>query len=711
MTRNHKAMLRPKVVVKGKGKGAPGCGPPRRPAPTTYGRRIVFEVRALPNGTPLMLDGTLGVRSVTVCIALHVGSRDERPDELGLAHMLEHVVMSGPSADGPSVSKWADAVGGQTNATTFLDLVVFWARVPPEHAGECAARLAAAVSTPLWTDELCAGERLVVLQELLSAAADPVDVVNADFYSALFKGHALGRPVGGTAEGFPEFTAARLLDAHHEWLTTAELTVTVVGPTTRFDELTAVLADSPLGMLERRPVPQNRTRPETALRTPGDVPPADPEADYAYVAIGGRGADHGDELWGAFQLLTAAIGGTPGSMLYDAVRGERGLSYQFYSVHSAYSDCGVWRVVAGTEPAATTEVGKIVRSCLEKVAADEINEQVFEAARQQALGSVLLDNEDPVVLAFLDTFFAADAANAAPVELSHRMIADATREQLAEAARRVLDTWTCVVAPRARDHRAALVDGGVLEDVADALVTQGCTTSIGEHVVVISPETEPLTGEQRALVPFGAECVDLAELRRQVTHRCPEATSAVLKLPAYPAAAPELVPHMRYLRAEEPATPAAQPGWTIGRMTDEDIEDVRRLLCEALRVGYLEHADERLISEHVGAVLADPATAVFVARDNGVFAGHATLTPDQDELTGERRWEMLDMFVLEPWRGGPAGRLLSAASAGHARATGLPLYGHVSGSGEEADHVHARLAANGWEPAFGYWLLRLEDAR
>ncbi|MET9628323.1 pitrilysin family protein [Lentzea sp. NPDC006480] len=671
----------------------------------------MFEVRALPNGTTLMLDGTLGVRSVTVCVALHVGSRDERADENGLTHMLEHVVMSGPSADGPSVSKWADTVGGQTNASTFLDLVVFWARVPPEHGAECAARLASAVSDPLWTDELCASERLVVLQELLSGAADPVDVVNAGFYRALFDGHPLGRPVGGSAEHLPEFTADRLLEAHQEWVTSADLTVTVVGPAELFDELTALLAASPLGTVERKPSPPDRTRPPTAHRPAGDTPLADPEAEYAYVAIGGRGADHDDELWGAFQLLTAAIGGTPGSMLYDAVRGERGLSYQFQSVHSAYSDCGVWRVVAGAEPAAVTEVGRIVRACLETVAAGEIDEHVITAARRQALGSVLLDNEDPVALAFLDTFFASDAAKGAPVELSHRLIAAATGEQLARAARRVLDTWTCVVAPPARDHRTALVRGGLLDDVADTLVAQGHTAAIGPHVVVISPETEALTGEQRALVSFGAEHVGLAELRREIAARHPEATSGVLKLPAHSPAAPELVPHMRYLRAGDPGEPAAEPGWTVLPMAEQDAEDVRKLLCEALRVGYRQHADERLIGDHVDAVLAGEDTTVFVARENGVFAGHATLVPDEDELTGERRWEMLDMFVLEPWRGSPASRLLSAAAAAHAHTTGLPLYGHVSGSGEEADLVHARLAAGGWAPAFGYWVLPLEGAR
>jgi hypothetical protein len=55
--------------------------------------------------------------------------------------------------------------------------------------------------------DVVAVERVVVGQELLSAAADPVDISSERFYSALFGRHPLGRPVGG-ALPFPELDSA-----------------------------------------------------------------------------------------------------------------------------------------------------------------------------------------------------------------------------------------------------------------------------------------------------------------------------------------------------------------------------------------------------------------------------------------------------------------------------------------------------------------------
>ena len=171
------------------------------------------------------------------------------------------------------------------------------------------------------------------------------------------------------------------------------------------------------------------------------------DADYAYTVLGGRGAGRRDPLWGAAQVLAAAVGGLPGSVLYSRLRGELGMSYQLYSVASSYSDSGAWRVLAGSQPGDVRTVAAVVRGCLVDAAAGTLPAGALDGARRQALGALVIDNEDPVARAYEDAFFAADGLlDHPPVELARERIAAVRPADVAAAAQRVLDSWTAVTA-------------------------------------------------------------------------------------------------------------------------------------------------------------------------------------------------------------------------------------------------------------------------
>jgi len=365
----------------------------------------MYDVRLIRPDLPVVLDATLGVRTFTICIAVGRSARDEPANRIGLSHMLEHAVMSAPQDEtGRSVSAWVTGLGGQSNAATSKDFMAFWLRVPPEHAVESAHRLAAALVRPRFTEELAGNERRVVVQELRAAAANPLDRADETFHARLFPEHPLGRPVGGTADAFPQLDAATLQAALAEALGTGALCVSLVGPSAQLEAAQAALSDGALAGLDRRGERPKRLPPLTPPVAELAGQPADPEADYAYLVAGGRGADRVEELWAAFQLLTAAVGGTPGSPLFERLRSELGIAYELQSIHSAYYDCGVWRIIIGSQPAEVDTVRAVLADCLAGIARDGLPPSELAAARAQAVGSVLIDNEDPVELAHINAY-------------------------------------------------------------------------------------------------------------------------------------------------------------------------------------------------------------------------------------------------------------------------------------------------------------------
>ncbi|MCC8251530.1 M16 family metallopeptidase [Saccharothrix luteola] len=404
----------------------------------------MFTVKVLDNGVGVALDSSLGVRSVTVCVAISAGSRYDDLSEPGSAHLVEHLVMAAPCADlgNASISKWVDSVGGQSNASTSHEAVTFWARVPPADAVDCARHLGNAIVAPAVTDALCASESQVVVQELLAAAGDPVDVAHEALYGRLFEGGPLSRPVGGRVE-FPVFTADGVLASHRRNLRTAPVAISLVGPADLVFQAFEALRGS-IGDIDREPCPFTPCGPPAS----GGAPTAEvePDAEYAYLVAGGLGAGRDDPLWGAAEVLAAAVGGTPGSFLYDRLRGELGVSYQIQSGHTAYRDTGVWSITAGSEPRQADRVESTIRDCLTAVSSGGLGDDGFAAARTQAAGSVLLDNEDPVARAHLNSTWGLDSGDEPPVDRLRRLINSVDHQAVRAIASQVLRSYTHVVA-------------------------------------------------------------------------------------------------------------------------------------------------------------------------------------------------------------------------------------------------------------------------
>ncbi|WP_447007575.1 GNAT family N-acetyltransferase [Saccharothrix isguenensis] len=273
-----------------------------------------------------------------------------------------------------------------------------------------------------------------------------------------------------------------------------------------------------------------------------------------------------------------------------------------------------------------------------------------------------------------------------------------------------------------RPDTAELRALGVAADVAELLVESDVLARVADHLVVITPEVDQVTGESRALVTFLTPSVRtrpelVEELAATAAARHPETDRLVLVLPpgSEPPTTPGGAAYMRYVLAtDQLVTARPAPGWQVRRATAADADDVVPLFAAALVEGYgvAGATTEQSTVDEYAAGLFDQALeagAVFVAHDADGFTGHATVLPDQDDLTGQDRLELFDQFVLPRAHGTPAGSLLTSAAVEHARQAGLPLRGYVSGGDAGSDAVYGALLAKGWRQDTTYWSLPLSS--
>ncbi len=90
---------------------------------------LPIESYTLPNGLKVVLHRDASVPRVTVCLAYHVGSKNEVAGRTGFAHFFEHMMFRG-TKNVPNYDVPLQETGAQSNAFTSEDLTVYYETVP-----------------------------------------------------------------------------------------------------------------------------------------------------------------------------------------------------------------------------------------------------------------------------------------------------------------------------------------------------------------------------------------------------------------------------------------------------------------------------------------------------------------------------------------------------------------------------------------------------
>ncbi|HZX74480.1 MAG TPA: pitrilysin family protein [Cyclobacteriaceae bacterium] len=136
---------------------------------------IRFDSFTLDNGLRVIVHEDHSVQIAVLNILYDVGSRDERPDKTGFAHLFEHLMFGG-SLNVPSYDEPLQKVGGENNAFTSTDITNYYLTVP-----------AANIETGFWLES----------DRMLSLSFDPkVLEVQRKVVIEEFKQRYLNQPYG-----------------------------------------------------------------------------------------------------------------------------------------------------------------------------------------------------------------------------------------------------------------------------------------------------------------------------------------------------------------------------------------------------------------------------------------------------------------------------------------------------------------------------------
>jgi predicted Zn-dependent peptidase len=351
---------------------------------------MVFRSRQ-DNGVTVLLEPIEGVVSVSVGLWVKSGSRDERGDQLGYAHFIEHMLFKGTKQhpNSKDIALIVDRVGGHHNAGTDREYTCYYVNVVSDHLDLAVKLLAEMYYDSLFdTDEL-EKEKNVVMEEIRMIEDAPDELIFDVFYDCMLQGHPLGHTPLGTTEIIRTTTRESMLGFFEEQYRNDNIIVSIAG---NFEKNAA---ESIVLNYFSRPC----GKPAAAVGPP--PPPARKEyhhiekkdLEQVHFCLGADGITRVDEDRWALYILSTVMGGSMSSRLFQNIREKEGICYSIYSFHSSYSDSGVFGIYCATLPEKYNRAIELIVEECRDIVVSGITDQEFHDAKNFMKGNLALSLE------------------------------------------------------------------------------------------------------------------------------------------------------------------------------------------------------------------------------------------------------------------------------------------------------------------------------
>jgi predicted Zn-dependent peptidase len=347
------------------------------------------ELITLANGARLVVDPMPGLETAAVGVWFCAGAMDERAEEHGVAHLLEHMAFKGTRRrSARQIADEIESVGGYLNASTGYSRTGYYARILKADTALALDLLADILTEPAFDAAELAKEQDVVIQEIGEAADQPDDAVMETLQRLAFGAHPLARPILGTEQSVMSHTPARLAAFMDRFYHPANMVIVACGAVDV--AATERVVQDLFGIRpERHGAPLR-----IAARYVGGAAHDARDIEQTHIALGFPGAASRATDYAATRVFIEALGGGMSSRIFQKVREERGLAYAVYAFTDGYDDIGLSGAYVGADADAAPEAAAIIRAEIEDMAGAAMPAEV-DRAKAMLKSTLLMGLESP----------------------------------------------------------------------------------------------------------------------------------------------------------------------------------------------------------------------------------------------------------------------------------------------------------------------------
>ncbi len=319
-------------------------------------------------------------------IVVNSGSRDEYPEEAGMAHFVEHMLFKGThKRRAHHIAGRMESVGGELNAYTSKEETFYYATFLSEYFPRAVELLADMLFHSEFSPALIDREREVILDEINSYHDAPSELIYDDFENMLFAGHELGHYILGVPETLNRFTRDQIMRFMRRQYQPSQMVFFSTGRTP-FHRVMRQLerhftVTPPVAEVKSRIAPSNLFKPVREK--------IDKNTTQSHVMIGLPVFSMHHPQRHALLLLNNILGGDSlNSRLNASLREKHGLVYNVESNVTLYSDTGLFAVYFAGEPQQRERCIRLVRKEISRLIEKELTPMQLNLAKRQWKGQL-----------------------------------------------------------------------------------------------------------------------------------------------------------------------------------------------------------------------------------------------------------------------------------------------------------------------------------
>lgn len=390
--------------------------------------------------------------SVGYCaLSIKCGTRDEKGYHGGIAHFVEHTIFKGTSGKSASVvNSYLDRLGGELNAFTTKEEIVFHATVLKEDLPKAAGLLFELATSPVFPQHEIEIEKGVVIDEIHSYKDTPSEDIFDRFEEMLFDGHPLSGNILGTPASVKKITREELLKFVREKFLPCRMAFTVVADVEEKKMEKEVLK------LARKFFPEGVNACQSSegcgegpvscgdYSSPACIPfdkTLNKRNYQANCVIGAPAPSLYQEKERIATVLLCNILGGPAnnSILNSILREKNGWVYSVECGYTQFADTGMVTISLGCDKGNLEKCLKATYKAISRLQEDLLSDRKLKAAKKQLLGQLAIssDNGETQCLSMGKSLLAYGKVSSGK---ENRSLVDAvTAEEIRQAARTVFD--------------------------------------------------------------------------------------------------------------------------------------------------------------------------------------------------------------------------------------------------------------------------------
>ncbi|MEA2723798.1 MAG: hypothetical protein QOH59_1569 [Gemmatimonadales bacterium] len=346
-----------------------------------------------PNGLVVLSETLPGVRSVAVGIYVRTASAHEPRRQLGISHLLEHMVFKGTERrTAQELALGLEIRGGGLDAFTGRDYTSYQAHVLDADLPLAVEILTDLVRWPLLRASDLEPERNVILEEISGVEDTPDDLVFELHAETLWPEHPYGYSILGTPESLAGLSAEDLKVLHRAGYYRGNCVIAAAGHVNH-DQLLTVLEREGWFEGTGRESPRAPVMPAPAVQ--GASRAEERDTAQTHIVFGTDTFPLRDPRRFPLAILTNVFGGGMSSRLFQRVREELGLAYAIFAYKHFYQGSGQLGVYVGTQPATADRAVEAIRAEYARLAREGLPPTELINGKQQLKGQVMLSLESP----------------------------------------------------------------------------------------------------------------------------------------------------------------------------------------------------------------------------------------------------------------------------------------------------------------------------